>query len=529
MKGRNKALETSPLHLFISIANDITMTFGTPRILPLEFYQKTCNKFFFILMMQKQFSWLLISTFPFSFSSFAFSYRPLVVHCGDKFTIVTCSTRSGEERNAKFTRIDSEKKEEFLKSKKPLKKFTEFSHKQKMDKILEKIKLKNDVTKNENENLKSGEDSQHDIDHEDVGNVLLSLLGRILEFQIENLDPCHTDNSDSCDVHTYMDSTCRTCGPDRFILGPKNPVAQLGLTLPYGLECTPVTMGKLLLLIEKYSSVFCDDLTLSAGLEAEEKEKAVKHSGNDGKKRNWEEKTMTPGTVRGQNNRNLSDSLSTTFAIETHARGMRRAASLLHESNLNKDRNDTKSPYLPKYFSTPSTPPSHTITLSALAQREYSKGKTAQKINFGDLTDEKKNSSKILFSTYGALMDTLKILRYNLSVLARQVLLAEMNVSRRKSDQMKIKSSVNSDHLLKNTNEHQNLNKILHQNNTQIGNLITLNTGNDIVTGNTNFQWTLFISSISHQYYFHFHRIFDMICRYCYGWECWNAGSGYAM
>lgn len=373
-----------------------------------------------------------------------------------------------------------------------------------MDKILERIKLKNDVTKNENENSKSAEDSSRDISHEDVGNVLLSLLGRVSEFQIENLDPCHTDNSDSCDVHTYMDNKYRTYEPDRFILGPKNPISKLGLTVPYGLECTPVTFGKLLLLIERHSGTFCDDLTLSAGLEAEEKEKAVKHSGKDGKKRNWEEKAMTPGTLRGQNNRNLSDSLSTTFAIETHARGMRRAASLLHESNLNKDRNDTKSPYLPKYFSTPSTPPSHTITLSALAQREYSKGKTAQKINLGGLMDEKKNSSKILFSTYGALMDTLKILRYNLSVLARQVLLAEMDVCRAKLDQMKMKNSVDSNNLLENTNENQNQNKFSYQNNTQIGNLRESNSGNDIVTGITNFLQTLFITFISHHFLFMF-------------------------
>ena len=372
-----------------------------------------------------------------------------------------------------------------------------------MDKILEKIKLKNDVTKNENS--KSAEDSSSDITHEDVGNVLLSLLGRVSEFQIENLDPCHTDNSDSCDVHTYMDSTCRTYGPDRFILGPKNPMSKLGLTVPYGLECTPVTFGKLLLLIEKHSGTFCDDLTLSAGLEAEEKEKAVKHSGKDGKKRNWEEKAMTPGTVRGQNSRNLSDSLSTTFAIETHARGMRRAASLLHESNLNKDRNDTKSPYLPKYFSTPSTPPSHTITLSALAQREYSKGKTAQKINLGGLIDERKNSSKILFSTYGALMDTLKILRYNLCVLARQVLLAEMDVCTKRLDQMKMKNIVNSNNLLENTNENQNQNqnKISHQKNIQIGNLRSSHSGNVIVTGNTGFIILYLSLSFHINFYFH--------------------------
>ena len=417
------------------------------------------------------------------------------MHCGDKFTIVTCSTKSDQERNTNLIKENSMKKKEFSKSKNTEKSFTEFSHMNKIDKILKKVKLQSDITQ-KMEIIKSGvEDSTHNISQEDVGNVLLSLLGRVAEFQVENLNPFHNDNSDSCDVHTYMNNKYRT-GPDRFILGPKNPISQLGLTIPYGVECTPVTFGKLLLLIEKYSSSFCDDLTISVGLQAEEKEKAVKEKsgkdsrdGKDGKKRTWDEKTLTPGTVRGQNNRTISDTLSTTSATETHARGMRRAASLLqHEANLNKDkdkdRNETSknSSFLPKYFSTPSTPPSHTITLSAIAQRDYSKNKIAQKNNLqGGFNDEKKILAKELFLSYGPLMDTLKILRYNLSILARQVLIAEIESCNEKVNEIRKKNSL--DLSLIHGNESQNKNSILGQFNDHIDTSKTSNTETELMTG----------------------------------------------
>ena len=418
------------------------------------------------------------------------------MHCGDKFTIVTCNTKSDKERNTNLIKENNTKKIEFTKSKQTEKNFTEFSHMNKMDKMVEKIKSKNDTTRKKEISKSEEEDSSHDISQEDVGNILLSLLGRVSEFQVENLDPCHKDNSDSCDVHTYLKTKHHShrIGPDRFILGPNNPISQLGLTIPYGLECTPVTFGKLLLLVEKYSTSFCDDLTISVGLEIEEKEKAVKEEsgkdGKDGKNRTWEEKTLTPGTVRGQKNRTISDTLSTTSATETHARGMRRAASLLHEANLNKDkgrdRNETSknSSFLPKYFSTPSTPPSHTITLSAIAQRDFSKNKIAQKNNFGvSLSDEKKNLAKKLFLSYGPLMDTLKILRYNLSILARQVLIAEIDNCREKVDEIKKKNSLDLSLIF--GNENQNKIKISAQCNDQIDNLRTLSSGNEeITTGN---------------------------------------------
>jgi hypothetical protein len=106
-------------------------------------------------------------------------------------------------------------------------------------------------------------------------------------------------------------------------------------------------------------------------------------------------------------------------------RGIRRASSNLHEAKVKSNDNIpcTKGNLLPKYFSTPSTPPSQTPVLSSIDPRAFSGGKP--------LTSPSplKAPHRALFTSFGPLLNALTILKSNLCLLSQQIAVAERTQS----------------------------------------------------------------------------------------------------
>jgi hypothetical protein len=353
------------------------------------------------------------------------------VHCGDKFTTVTCYTEKSNTENVKNIDIirRSSRGHESINinrnmnkinnTEKKLYNLTETGYYEKMDDILEKFQNKkgNFVVSEKRESPDTAEQFEKILSHEDVGNVLLSLLARVSDLQIRNLDLTHTGNSDICDIDSYTDRTYSDNGPEKPAV-PPSVFNQLGVTLPYGIECTHVTFGSLLTVIEKDYFIFCEDLSLCSNPAEIEK---MKRNEEDIEEENRENRTHS-GNFRGSKNSNISAEFpSPSRTPDIFRRGIRRASSNLHEAKLKSNDNIpvTKASLLPKYFSTPSTPPSQTPVLSGIDPRAFSGVKPPQ--------SPLKTAHRALFTSFGPLLNALTILKSNLCLISLQIALAERN------------------------------------------------------------------------------------------------------
>ena len=461
-------------------------------------------------------------------SSLLTGTRPSYVHCGDKFTTVTCYTpspnrthtniRTDQKESIEFGNKSGNKKQsspginndenmpECESVKRSVDHFTESGHHSKMDDLLKKYLEGDDGDDDDKDDgLKDSEEcSVENVSQRDVGNVLLSLVARISQLHIENLDPSHSGRTDICDVNSYNVRTCDENSLD-ILFDPQAAIATLGLTVPYGLECTHATFVNLASVIEKECSLFCTDLecsleqsesslgigrgtesaaenvsgtgsatvnesvsvSLGVGMsvvESEGKSEGVGESkdgdkgGGVGVGSKEELKTQSSKihrsgsgssssssslslqgnmTVTGSNsvrkfNNIVQDSLSLCPSPipDRTLRGMRRAASNTIELNIKNDLSVTgKSPFSPVYCSTPSSPPS-SASNTAFSQnpvlREITRTQIPEKVP-GPKTIPKSNpiTQKILFESFGPLINTLTILECNLIVLSHQTLLVE--------------------------------------------------------------------------------------------------------
>jgi hypothetical protein len=354
------------------------------------------------------------------------------VHCGDKFTTLTCYTEKSNTENVKNIDLIRRKSKgsenlsinmnigKINNTEKNLYSLTETGYYEKMDDILEKYQNKkgNCVVSEKKEIPDSAEHSEKVLSHEDVGNVLLSLLARVSDLQIRNLDLTHSGNSDICDVDNYTDRTYGENGPEKPAV-PPSTISQLGLTLPYGIECTHVTFGSLLTVIEKDYFTFCEDLSICSNPAELEKMKRNEDDMEDDNRDN----RVHSGTFRGS--KISAEFPSPSRTPDIFRRGIRRASSNLHEAKVKSNDNIPciKGNLLPKYFSTPSTPPSQTPVLSSIDPRAFSGGKP--------LTSPSplKAPHRALFTSFGPLLNALTILKSNLCLLSQQIAVAERTQS----------------------------------------------------------------------------------------------------
>jgi hypothetical protein len=354
------------------------------------------------------------------------------VHCGDKFTTLTCYTEKSNTENVKNTDIIRRKSNglenmnintnmgKINNTEKNLYNLTETGYYEKMDDILEKYQNKkgNFVVSEKKEIPDSVEHSEKVLSHEDVGNVLLSLLARVSDLQIRNLDLTPTEHSDICDIDNYTDRKYGENVPEKASMLPS--VSQLGLTLPYGIECTHVTFGCLLTVIEKDYFTICEDLGLCSNPAEFEKMKRNENDIDDDIRDN----RAHSGTFRGSKISNISAEFpSPSRTPDIFRRGIRRASSNLHEAKVKSNDNipGTKGYVLPKYFSTPSTPPSQTPVLSSIDPRAFSGSKP--------LISPLRATHRPLFTSLGPLLNALTILKANLCLLSHQISTAERTQS----------------------------------------------------------------------------------------------------
>ena len=139
---------------------------------------------------------------------------------------------------------------------------------QQMDKIIEKL-LKGDTSSIDNlSDMKNSKEDSSLITNTDAGNVLLSLIARISELQVDSLiSPEGKVVRNICDIDSYVNPRSDVH------ISNKKEKGIVG-SLPYGVECTNVTFRSLLSLLETNSVTFCDDI--SRAIEGgEDKEKWI--------------------------------------------------------------------------------------------------------------------------------------------------------------------------------------------------------------------------------------------------------------
>ena len=131
---------------------------------------------------------------------------------------------------------------------------TVMNYHQEMDRILEKL-LQADSSNIDNFSKlgKSGEDSSI-ITNTDAGNILLSLIARISELQVASLiSPDGNAVRNIYDIDNYKHANCDVQ------ISNKKEEGIVG-SLPYGIECTNVTFRSLLSLLESNQKIFCEDI-----------------------------------------------------------------------------------------------------------------------------------------------------------------------------------------------------------------------------------------------------------------------------